>query len=423
MDFYELFTAVPENIVIVSPEYTILAATDNYLAITMRKREDILGKHFLLEAYPDPNYTYETNPVKISLDKAKASKKTDFLDIIRYDLLKPDGTIESGFWEASHTPVLDEAGDVKFLIQKTSNVTEREKAKKEAQERENKFRFMADAIPQLITTINPQGETDYFNARWQKYTGLNPDEIKARNWQSLIHPDDIDKLKTQWKKVFVAQEPLITEFRLRDRDGNYRWFQNRTLPMLDEAGKLIMWVGSSTDIHDTRKMVQELVAANEQMAEMADQVQHAYQKVMTESKTMERLIMKAPVFFCILKGHNHCFELVNDQYQKLFPERELVGKTVAEALPEVVEQGFIDLLDNVYNTGEDFVAENVPVTRQLENGLTDQIYVSFIYQAMFNETGNVTGILVCGYNVTESFALKQKLQHLEGKENLEGQEI
>ena len=413
MDFFDFFINVPQNIVIVSPEYKILAATNAYLKVTMETRENIVGKHFLKEIFVDPAYSYEENPVIKSLDRAKETKEVDYLDVIRYDLPTPDGRIEVRYWEASHTPVLDEKGNVKYLIQNTMDVTEREKAKQSAAETEHKFQFMAEVIPQLIITTNPQGEANYFNGRWSKYTGVPKEEITQQNVHKFIHPNDLEKVRATWQKALQEKEAFAMELRIRDKEGNYRWFLNRTLPMCDQAGNILMWVGSSTDIDETRKLVQELVSTNEQMAELADQVQQAYQKAESERKTLERLIMDAPAIFCTLKGPGHKFDLVNQHYQALFPGRELVGKSVAEALPEVIEQGFIGILDNVYRKGEKFVAEETPIMLdKYDSGKLEKYFITFIYQPIFNEAAQITGILVFAIEVTDQVKLRHKLQEL-----------
>jgi PAS domain-containing protein len=168
MDFEKLFSKMPETLVVVSAanNYQILAATDTYLEVTMRRREDIMGRPFLLEAFPDKDIPYEENPVKKSLDRALQSKKVDYLPVIRYDLMQPDaagGNYEIRYWEASHTPVLDASGQVEYIIQHTSDVTARELARQAHQESEAKFKFMTDAIPELIYTADASGQLTYVN--------------------------------------------------------------------------------------------------------------------------------------------------------------------------------------------------------------------------------------------------------------------
>ena len=415
MDYKKFFSHVPAAMVVVSPDYKILAATEAYLQITMRTREQILGKHFLLEAFPDKELSYEENPVRASLDKALQSKKVEYLDVIRYDLPKPEsegGGYDVRYWEASHTPALDEEGNVEFLIQHTSDVTERELAKLALSESEEKFRFMAEAMPQLIFTTDAAGNLTYLNKRWESYTNIPIETLLREGWQEVVHPDDLPVVTAKWEGAYNSGTDMQVELRKRDKDGIYRWHLCRTLPMKDEEGNTLMWVGSSTDIHDTRIMVQELLEANEQMSALSDQVQVAYRKAENERKKLERLIMQAPAMFCILKGPEHRFELVNEQYQQLFPNRQLQGYSVAEALPEVIEQGFVQLLDNVYRSGKEFIAEEVLIRldRQ-DNGQLQDVYLNFIYQPLY-EAEQVAGILVFAYDVTQQVLFRMKLQQL-----------
>ena len=414
MDFHNLFTNIPESIVVVSPEYKILACTDQYLQVTMRKREEILGLHFLLEAFPDREVSYENNPVRKSLDKALHSKKVDYLEVIRYDLPKPaneGGGFEERYWEASHTPVLDAENNVLYIIQKTTDVTERELARKSLAMSEEKFRFMADSMPQLVFTTTAAGELTYLNKRWESYTGISIPVLQNSGWHSVIHPDDMESVTQRWMEAVQTETEMQAELRKRDKDGTFRWHLCRSLPMRNKQGEITMWLGSSTDIHDTRLLVQELVESNEQLAQLSDQVEQAYQKAEAERKTLERLIIEAPNFFCLLQGPDHRYELVNAHYQKLFPGRELLHKTVAEALPEVVEQGFIALLDQVYTTGKSYEAnETLIKLDQHGTGNLTNIYVNFLYQPIQDEFGNATGILVSGLDVTELVKLRQQLQ-------------
>ncbi|GAB3532631.1 hypothetical protein GCM10027443_16700 [Pontibacter brevis] len=415
MDYTQLFRNIPEALVVLSPEYKILAATDKYLEITKRTREQILGKHFLLEAFPNKELSYEENPVRVSLDRAIQSKKIDYLDVIRYDLPKPEaegGDYEVRYWEASHTPVLDADGNVEYLIQRTTDVTERESAKLALSESEEKFRFMAEAMPQLIFTTDAAGELTYLNKRWERYVNLPLEDLSQEDWQKIVHPDDLPVVKAKWEEAFRNGTDIQMELRKRDKDGHYRWHLCRTLPMEDESGNIVMWVGSSTDIHDTRIMVQELLESNEQMAVLADQVQDAYVKAENERKMLETLFMQAPAMFCILKGPEHRFELINDKYQQLYPDKDMLHKPLAEAVPEIVEQGFIALLDGVYNTGKAYIAEEVPIMLDKGNrGKLEETYFTFSYHPIF-ESDKITGILAFGYEVTEQVMFKKKLQEL-----------
>lgn len=419
MEFFDYFINVPENIVIVSPEFKILAATDTYLKTTLKTREEILGKVFLKEVYQNPETSFEENPVTVSIQNAIATKKVDYLDVLRYDLERSEadgGGFETRYWEASHTPVLDQDGNVRFVIQNTHDVTERELAKKAMKASEGKFKFLTDAVPQLIHTNEPDGTCTYVNQRWLEYTGLRFDDLMGVKWLDTIHPEDVSQLKNLREKAISDKEEFQLEVRIKDKNGNYRWHLLKNVPMRDENQEVVMRVGSVTDIHNTKIMVQEMLESNEQLSALSDQLQDAYQTAEDQRATMEHLIMQAPALFATLTGPEHVFTLVNTHYQNLFPKRELQGKPVREALPEVVEQGFIQILDNVYNTGAPFVAEEIGVALDKDNsGRLVDTYFNIIYQPLY-EHGKVGGIIVFGYEVTDKVKLRQELESLKANQ-------
>ncbi|QCR24654.1 PAS domain-containing protein [Pontibacter sp. SGAir0037] len=412
MDLYKFLVHLPDTVVLLSPELKVLEATDEYLRVTMRTREHLIGKDFLKEFPDNPDVPASKNEklLRNSLETVLRTKQTDYLDVLRYDIPRPGGGFDVRYWEAVHTPVLDGGGNVSFIIQKTSDVTEREQQKQALAVQESKFRFMADTLPQLVYMADQRGTITYYSRRWYDYTG---NETGDMAWEKSVHPDDLPNVKVKWEQALRDLAQLQVEARFRDAKGSYRWHLTRMTPMLDELGRVLMWVGSSTDVHETRLLVQELLAANEQMVEMADQVQHAYRKAEAERKVLEQLIQKAPFFCCILKGAEHRYELVNDNYQKLVPGKQLLGRTVAEALPEVVEQGFTAILDSVYSTGKEFIAEGIPVKLdRYATGEMEDVYLTFIYQAVRDEHGKPAGILVFGQDVTEQAKLVQKAGNL-----------
>jgi PAS domain S-box-containing protein len=412
MDYKLIFEHTPEAMVLLGPDLKILGANKRYLNVTMRQLDDIVGKHFLLEAFPEPNVPYEQNPVRISIEEAVQKSKKVCLDVIRYAIARPDGQFDERFWEASHTPIHNDRGELLYILQETKDVTEREEAKAALLDSERRFRFMADSMPQLIDADDVHGNSTYFNKQWEVYTGIAVEQLLQGAWQETIHPDDLPKGQRAWRQSLEKGEESQVEIRIRSKEGDYRWYLSRYVPMRNDDGSIKMWLGSCSDIHDMKKLVQELLLTNEQMSELADQVQLAYRKAENERQTLERLFMQAPLFFCTLEGGEHRFKLLNENYQELFPHLQLQGRTVADALPEVAEQGFVGVLDKVYKTGEPFIAENIKVQLANATGELEDNYLTFTYQPQYNEHDQITGILVFGYNVTDTFKLKQKLEEL-----------
>ncbi len=130
-------------------------------------------------------------------------------------------------------------------------------------------------------------------------------------------------------------------------------------------------------------------------------------KMVTQATMVENLLMNAPAFICTFKGPTHIYDLVNYHYQSLFGKRRLKGLPVMVALPELEGQGFDKILDNVYNTGEVFVSNEISamLARDVDT-LPENRYFSLSYQPMYDEKKLISGILVFGYEVTDRVIAK-----------------
>jgi two-component sensor histidine kinase/PAS domain-containing protein len=126
----------------------------------------------------------------------------------------------------------------------------------------------------------------------------------------------------------------------------------------------------------------------------------AHRALVTQQEQLADWFRQAPGLICILSGPEHRFELVNDSYAQVTGRSDLVGKTVAEAFPEVVDQGFIALLDRVYTSDEAYIGSAVPLEIERAEGRT-RVFIDFIYQPIRDSAGHVTGIFVEGSDVTE----------------------
>jgi PAS domain S-box-containing protein len=132
-----------------------------------------------------------------------------------------------------------------------------------------------------------------------------------------------------------------------------------------------------------------------------------------EAERLRQLFDRAPTFMAVVRGPEHRFELVNAAYMKLVGHRDLVGKTVREALPEIEGQGFFELLDEVYRSGQPFSGDATPVRLQPEPGAEAvEHLVDFVFQPIV-EDGSVAGIFAVGYDVTERHLIEQQLRESE----------
>jgi PAS domain S-box-containing protein len=129
----------------------------------------------------------------------------------------------------------------------------------------------------------------------------------------------------------------------------------------------------------------------------------AERRLAAETERQRRLFEQAPGFITALTQPEHRFEFVNQAFRRLFGDRDFVGKTVREAFPELEGQGFFEWLDQVYATGERFVAHHVPIRLQASpDSVAEERFLDFIYEPVRDEAGRVTGIFCEGHDVTEA---------------------
>ena len=153
---------------------------------------------------------------------------------------------------------------------------------------------------------------------------------------------------------------------------------------------------------------QELEA---RVQERTERAQMAQADAEAQRARLHNLLTQAPALMASLQGPTHVVELVNDHFQRLFGERQLVGKPYAEALFELVDQHFMAILDNVYRTGETFTAhEELIYLDHTNTGRPEPLYFDFIWQATRELDGRVSGILVFAFDVSAQVHARQGVE-------------
>jgi len=127
---------------------------------------------------------------------------------------------------------------------------------------EQRYRFLADVMPQIIWTSSPDGHMEYFNSRWREFTGCSLDEAQEESWRTAVHSDDLQDLLSQWDHARNAGDTFQAECRLlRQSDNAYRWFLCRAVPRCNQDDEVVQWIGTLTDIHDRRVIEDDLQCA------------------------------------------------------------------------------------------------------------------------------------------------------------------
>jgi len=187
-------------------------------------------------------------------------------------------------WMTNWYPLKNPAGAIVGVNVVAEDITERSRAKAmltasetALRESENRFRELADNISQLVWMADQAGSRYWYNKRWYDYTGTTIKQMQEHGWQRIHHPGHRRRVEEHIRQSFQNGKAWEDTFPLRSRDGGYRWFLSRALPIRNASGKIIRWFGTHTD-------VTEQIAAEKALRDLNDTLE---QRVETE--TRERL--------------------------------------------------------------------------------------------------------------------------------------
>lgn len=178
----------------------------------------------------------------------------------------------------------DEQNKPVTIIGTIDDITNEKQQQQILLESEQKFRLLADSMPQHIWTSDPEGNLNYYNQSIFDYTGLTFEQINKDGWIQIVHPDDREQNIKEWLNSIHTGNDFLLEHRFRGHDGTYRWQLSRAIPQRDAHGKIQMWVGTSTDIQDQKnftdelekqvhKRTQELASTNMELEKMNKELQ------------------------------------------------------------------------------------------------------------------------------------------------------
>jgi len=170
-------------------------------------------------------------------------------------------------------PLRDEEGRILYWFGTNTDITHQKQAEERLRESDERFRQLADAMPQIVWTARPDGSIDYQNRRWHEFTG-SPDSAGNEGWGRVVHPADAWPNDARWAESVRTGTPFEMEIRLLDRRRQtYRWHLVRTVAARDEAGRVARWFGTGTDIDDQKRAEESaryLAAASAALAGVVD---------------------------------------------------------------------------------------------------------------------------------------------------------
>jgi PAS domain S-box-containing protein len=164
------------------------------------------------------------------------------------------------------------------------DITARSRADALVRLRETELRTLADAIPTLAWTARPDGHVDWYNARWYDYTGTTPAEMEGWGWQAVHHPTTLPQVLERWRASLETGEPFEMTFPLRGKDGQFRSFLSRMVSARDEAGHVVRWFGTNTDVEADAQSRRDAESARERISHL-----HALTAALASSSTVSEI--------------------------------------------------------------------------------------------------------------------------------------
>ncbi len=177
-------------------------------------------------------------------------------------------------WIQNCYPLRDETGQIAGINVVVQEITDRKRAEAELRESEERFRTLADNITQFAWMTDENGWIFWYNRRWFEYTGTTLEQMQGWGWQSVHHPEHIDRVVKLFRHHLEIGEEWEDIFPLRGRDGAYRWFLSRAVPIRDESGQIRRWFGTNTDITDLQQAEAELAERNKELDSFVHTVSH-----------------------------------------------------------------------------------------------------------------------------------------------------
>jgi PAS domain S-box-containing protein len=261
-----LVDALPQLVWIAGPDGSVTYHNQrltNYTAMTLQQAE---GDGWLAGVHPDDR----------QLVRAvwQTSVQTGMPYEVEHRLR--DGTSGAYRWFLARAmPVRDETGQVVKWFGTRTDITDQKQTEQRLKESEERFRVLAETVPQLVWVAHPDGQHEYTNQHWCDYTGFTLEQLQSDRWTQLpfIHPDDREGIRARWQQARDTGAMYEHEGRLRNgQTGEYRWFLTRGTPMRDETGQISKWFGTCTDIEEQKRAEQRLKESEERFRVLAETV-------------------------------------------------------------------------------------------------------------------------------------------------------
>lgn len=341
----------------------------------------ILEGKALVEAYPDldPN-TVKTIKWVYRTGQTYTSKQQS----VRLDY-EHKGIPYERIWNLIHQPLFDDENKVTGVLTCAYEVTDHIKAINEVEMSREKLRLIADSIPIHLLILDQEERFLFVNQAASQMWNLSPEQFIGKTIGEVSSPETQQKLHPYTEKVLKGEQ-VYYESPFRLPNGEVRHFFNTYTPIYDFDKVIRGFIATGVDITERKNLES---------------------KIAQEQFKFETIFKNSPAAMALWKGPEMIFEIVNPGYQEIFPDRQLVGKTFLEAIPELKDQPFMSWLNKVFETGEPFNGKEFPARHinRISGEIQDHYY-DFTYLRIDSEKGEPYGVYCHAIDVTERVLAK-----------------
>ncbi|MBD2354938.1 PAS domain-containing protein [Tolypothrix sp. FACHB-123] len=319
-------------------------------------------------------------------------------------------------WQSCEIELLRQlASQVSIAIQQAdllanlqTELAQRQQIEAALRQSEHRYRALVHASSQIIWHTNAEGMTIVVPNGWEEFTGQTPEECLGFGWLNCIHPDDRDRVAQRWQESYTHGTLYETEYRLRMKDGNYRDFAIRGVPIFAANGKISEWIGANTDITERK---QAEIALQESQIQLQQQLAE-----------IETIYQSAPIGLNVLDTDLR-FVRINQRLAEINGSsvEAHIGRTVRELLPNLADTTE-QLLHSVLATGEPLLNVEVTGKTPAQPGVQRTWLESFLPLKDGDASGNPCGERIIGIStvceeITERKQIEAELK--QAKEELE----
>jgi PAS domain S-box-containing protein len=294
-----------------------------------------------------------------------------------------DGKLEDVYWTYGYSPVRDSTGAICGTLVVSTETTDRVLAQQRQLTSQEQYKALFELASDAIFVADIHGRVTEANHAACKLLGYTRTELLHLNYADIVAQSEGPRLGRA-RDSLLHGGVSVEEWHLVASNGSVLATEISAAILPDGR-----WQAFVRDITDRKRLEQD-------RSRLIGQLQQQHER-------LADLFQQAPAFFAVLRGPDFVFEMINPLYQELMGQRDLIGKSVRDAVPEAESQGFIALLDQVYRSGNPFVGRRTPIhlARTASQPLEERL-LDFVYQPRREADGTISGIIVLGVDVTES---------------------